>query len=216
MVKDKNRVPEPVARRMPKYYSVLTELEKNGIVRISSKQLSEHMTLTASQIRQDFNSFGGFGQQGYGYNVSELRQEVQKILGLHQTYNLIVVGAGNLGRALTNYSGFEKEGFLVKAVFDIDPQLIGSKIGEKEVKDWNGVEKYLKENLIDIAVICTPKNICHSVAQTLHSCGVTSIWNFSPSPIMIPGCFVENVNLSESLFTLTFRLNENRTENSNL
>jgi len=209
MSKDKTRVPEPVARRMPKYYSFLTEMEKNGIKRISSKQLSETMGLTASQIRQDFNSFGGFGQQGYGYNVSELKQEIKKILGLHRSYDLIVVGAGNLGRALTNYSGFEKEGFFVRALFDVDVQLIGTKIKEVEILPWDSIRGYAATKNIDIAVICTPKDKCKQVAATLIDCGIRNIWNFSPSAINVPlGVMIENVNLNDSLFTLSFRLNE--------
>jgi len=209
MSKDKNRVPEPVARRMPKYYGFLTEMEKNGIRRVSSKQLSETMGLTASQIRQDFNSFGGFGQQGYGYNVSELRQEIKKILGLHRSHDLVVVGAGNLGRALTNYSGFEKEGFYVRALFDVDPQLIGTQIKGIEIQPWESIKEYTSNNSIDIAVICTPKDKCRQVATILMDCGIRNIWNFSPSSISTPpGVMVENVNLNDSLFTLSFRLNE--------
>ncbi len=215
MSKDKNRVPEPVARRVPKYYSFLTEMDKNGIKRISSKQLSETMGLTASQIRQDFNSFGGFGQQGYGYNVSELRQEIKKILGLHRSYDLVVVGAGNLGRALTNYSGFEKEGFFVRALFDADPQLIGTKIKEIKIQSWDTIKEYANNNSIDVAVICTPKDKCRQVAATLIDCGIRSIWNFSPSNISAPpGVMIENVNLNDSLFTLSFRLNETATLDS--
>jgi len=209
MSKDKNRVPEPVARRMPKYYGFLTEMEKNGVKRISSKQLSETMGLTASQIRQDFNSFGGFGQQGYGYNVSELRQEIKKILGLHRSYDLVVVGAGNLGRALTNYSGFEKEGFYVRALFDVDPQLIGTQIKGIEIFPWESLKEYTSNHSIDIAVICTPKDKCRQVANVLMDYGIKNIWNFSPSSINAPtGVMVENVNLNDSLFTLSFRLNE--------
>jgi len=209
MSKDKNRVPEPVARRMPKYYGFLTEMEKNGVKRISSKQLSETMGLTASQIRQDFNSFGGFGQQGYGYNVSELRQEIKKILGLHRSYDLVVVGAGNLGRALTNYSGFEKEGFYVRALFDVDPQLIGTQIKGIEIFPWESLKEYTSNHSIDIAVICTPKDKCRQVATVLMDYGIKNIWNFSPSSINAPtGVMVENVNLNDSLFTLSFRLNE--------
>lgn len=209
MSKDKSRVPEPVARRLPRYYSFLTEMEKNGIKRISSNELSEAMGLTASQIRQDFNSFGGFGQQGYGYNVSDLRQEIKSILGLHRIYHMVVVGAGNLGRALTNYSGFEKEGFIVKALFDVDPQLVGTKINDIEILPWDSLEEFVKDNCIDIAVICTPKDKCKQVAASLISCGIRNIWNFSPVAInSLPGVMVENVNLNDSLFTLSFRINE--------
>jgi len=212
MLRDKSRVPEPVARRMPKYYGFLNELEKSGIKRVSSKELSERMGLNASQIRQDFNSFGGFGQQGYGYNVSELKQEIKKILGLHKNYDLIIVGAGNLGRALTNYVGFEKEGFHIRALFDLDPQLIGTNIRGIEILAQDKLSDYADKHKVDIGVICTPKDKSREVAAALVGCGIRSIWNFSPVSISVPqNVTIENVNLNDSLFTLSFRLNETAT-----
>jgi len=209
MLRDKSRVPEPVARRMPKYYGFLDELEKSAIKRVSSKELSERMGLTASQIRQDFNSFGGFGQQGYGYNVSELKQEIKKILGLHKSYDLLIVGAGNLGRALTNYVGFEKEGFYIRALFEVDPQLIGTNIRGIEILAWDTISEYVDKHKIDIGVICTPKDKSREVAALLVGCGIKCIWNFSPVAISVPqNVTIENVNLNDSLFTLSFRLNE--------
>lgn len=207
MAKNKNYVSDAVIRRLPKYYRHLLDMEKKDIERVSSKELSRRMGLTASQIRQDFNCFGGFGQQGYGYNVSELRQEIQKILGLVTQYNIIVIGAGNLGQAITNYAGFEKEGFIVKALFDINPRLIGVSIRGVYIYDIDDLEDYLKENPTHIAAICTPKEKAQEVANRLIDCGIKGIWNFSPADIIAPDdVIVENVHLSDSLYILSYRI----------
>lgn len=208
MAKEKSYVSEAVMRRMPKYYRYLTDMEKSGIERISSKELSQRMGLTASQIRQDFNCFGGFGQQGYGYNVSELRQEIKNILGLNTEYNVIVLGAGNVGQAIANYTGFEKEGFLVKALFDINPRLIGISIRGTPIYDLDELEQFIKSNTVHIAAICTPKEKAQEVADRVIRCGVKGIWNFAATDISVPrDVIVENVHLSDSLFTLSFRMN---------
>lgn len=207
MSKEKSYVSEAVIRRMPKYYRYLIELEKSGIERISSKELSQRMGLTASQIRQDFNCFGGFGQQGYGYNVSELKHEIHKILGLDTTYNVIVLGAGNIGQALANYSGFAKEGFNIKALFDINPRLIGMSIRGISILDLDGLEAYTAHNKTDIAIICTPKEKAQEVADRVIRCGIRGIWNFAAIDISVPPeVMVENVHLSDSLYTLSFRM----------
>ena len=146
MAKDKSYVSEAVMRRMPKYYRYLTDLEKSGIERVSSKELSHRMGLTASQIRQDFNCFGGFGQQGYGYNVSYLRHEIHKILGLTRVYNMIILGAGNVGQALANYTNFEKDGFIIKGLFDINPRLIGMSIRGIPVYDIDELDSFISKN----------------------------------------------------------------------
>ncbi len=208
MARAKNYVSEAVMRRMPKYYRYLTDMEKSGIERISSKELSQRMGLTASQIRQDFNCFGGFGQQGYGYNVSELRQEIRNILGLNLEYQVIVLGAGNLGQALANYTGFEKDGFIVKAMFDINPRLIGISIRGINIYDLDELESFIQKTPIQIAAICTPKEKAQEVADRVIRSGVKGIWNFAAVDIVVPDdVIVENVHLSDSLYTLSFRMN---------
>ncbi|OPJ56026.1 redox-sensing transcriptional repressor Rex [Alkalithermobacter paradoxus] len=199
-----------VIRRLPKYYRYLKELMDKDVNRISSKELSQIIGFTASQIRQDLNNFGGFGQQGYGYNVSELYDEIGKILGLNKEYNTILVGAGNLGQAIANYSGFQKSGFKIKAIFDANPRIIGLKIRDLEVLDVELMEEYVKENDIKIAAICIPKEKAQQVADILVRAGIKGIWNFAPIDLHLPDdVVVENVHLKESLFTLSYLLNEN-------
>jgi redox-sensing transcriptional repressor len=182
-------------------------MEKSGIERISSKELSQRMGLTASQIRQDFNCFGGFGQQGYGYNVSELRQEIHNILGLNTEYNVVILGSGNLGQALANYTGFEKEGFIVRGLFDINPRLVGISIRGINIYDLDELEHFIANNTIHIAAICTPKEKAQEVADRVIRCGIKGIWNFAAVDIAVPrDVIVENVHLSDSLFTLSFRM----------
>lgn len=198
-----------VVRRLPKYYRHLGEIRKRDIKRVSSQELSKITGFTASQIRQDLNCFGGFGQQGYGYNVDDLYQEIGNILGLNKLYKTVVVGAGNLGQAIVNYSFFEKSGFITKGIFDINPKIIGLSIREIKVHDVEQLEDFIRDNGIDIGIICTPKNQCQKVAETLSNGGVKAIWNFAPSDIKVPDeILVENVHLSESLFTLSYLLNE--------
>ena len=198
-----------VIKRLPKYYRHLAELLRNDVDRISSKELSEKIGFTASQIRQDFNCFGGFGQQGYGYNVEELYNELSKILGLDKSYNTIILGAGNLGQALANYSGFRRSGFKVKALFDINPRLVGIKIQDLEVMDVEKMEEFIKKEDITIAVICTPKEKAQESANKLIEYGIKGIWNFAPMDITVPeNIKVEEVNLSESLYVLSYMLND--------
>ena len=194
---------------MPKYYRYLTDMEKSGIERISSKELSQRMRLTASQIRQDFNCFGGFGQQGYGYNVRELRQEIHKILGLNTNHPVIILGAGNLGQALANYTGFEKDGFLVMGLFDINPRLIGNSIRGINIYDLDELEHFTEQNPIQIAAICTPKEKAQEVVDRVIHTGIRGLWNFAAVDIAVPhDVIVENVHLSDSLYTLSFRMND--------
>ncbi|MCK9218235.1 MAG: redox-sensing transcriptional repressor Rex [Firmicutes bacterium] len=198
-----------VVRRLPKYYRHLGEIKKKDIKRVSSQELSKITGFTASQIRQDLNCFGGFGQQGYGYNVDDLYQEIGNILGLNRIYKTVIVGAGNLGQAIANYSFFEKSGFIIKGMFDINPKVIGLKINDKKVYDIEELVDFIKENEIDIGIISTPKNQCQKVAQALSQGGVKAIWNFAPSDIKVPdNILVENVHLSESLFTLSYLMKE--------
>lgn len=204
-----NKVSEAVIRRLPKYYRYLKDMEKNGVQRISSRELSDKMGLTASQIRQDFNCFGGFGQQGYGYNVSELCNEIRKILGLHKNYNVIIAGAGNLGQALANYVGFEREGFTIKAMFDVNPKLIGLSIRGIQILDIDTMRDFIINNDIHVGVVCVPKNKAQEVTDVMVECGIKSIWNFAPIDVGTPdNVAVENVHLSDSLYTLAYKMNE--------
>lgn len=198
-----------VVRRLPKYHRYLEGLLDKEIYRISSKELSRIMGLTASQIRQDLNCFGGFGQQGYGYNVEELYKEIGKILGLVRDYKSIIVGAGNLGQAISNYSDFQKKGFKLKAMFDINPKLIGLKIREVEIHDLDHMKDFIKANDIEVGIICVPAEKSQETADKLVAGGIKGIWNFAPCDIRVPDHIViENVHLSESLYTLSYLLNE--------
>ncbi|CCL72630.1 Transcriptional regulator, Redox-sensing repressor Rex [Clostridioides difficile E28] len=198
-----------VIRRLPKYHRYLGDLLDRDIQRISSKELSDIIGFTASQIRQDLNNFGGFGQQGYGYNVEALHTEIGKILGLDRPYNAVLVGAGNLGQAIANYAGFRKAGFEIKALFDANPRMIGLKIREFEVLDSDTLEDFIKNNNIDIAVLCIPKNGAQEVINRVVKAGIKGVWNFAPLDLEVPkGVIVENVNLTESLFTLSYLMKE--------
>lgn len=200
-----------VIRRLPKYHRYLGDLLDRDIQRISSKELSDIIGFTASQIRQDLNNFGGFGQQGYGYNVEALHTEIGKILGLDRPYNAVLVGAGNLGQAIANYAGFRKAGFEIKALFDANPRMIGLKIREFEVLDSDTLEDFIKNNNIDIAVLCIPKNGVQEVINRVVKAGIKGVWNFAPLDLEVPkGVIVENVNLTESLFTLSYLMKEGK------
>lgn len=196
-----------VIKRLPRYYRYLNELFLNGVERISSKELSERMNVTASQIRQDLNNFGGFGQQGYGYNVESLLTEIGKILGLDRENRLIIIGGGHLGQALAGYTSFQKRKFKVMAVFDVDEKLIGTHIGEVPVLDMKDVEQYIKENKIAIAAITIPKEVAYETAARLVDYGIRAFWNFVPRDLQLPdSVVVENVHLTESLMTLSYKM----------
>jgi len=198
-----------VIKRLPRYYRYLGDLLDNGITRISSKELSNKMNITASQIRQDLNNFGCFGQQGYGYNVELLYNEIKKILGLDKEYSIVIIGAGNIGQALANYVNFERRGFYFKALFDINPKLIGMTIRGIEVRDVDTLSDYLKNNPIDIAVLALPKANAKEVAAIVTNSGVKGIWNFSHIDLdKKAGVKFENVHLTDSLMTLSYKLNE--------
>lgn len=198
-----------VIRRLPKYHRYLGDLLDKDIQRISSKELSDIIGFTASQIRQDLNNFGGFGQQGYGYNVEALYNEIGKILGLDRSYRAILVGAGNLGQAIANYSGFRKAGFEIKALFDANPRMIGLKIREFEILDSENIEEFVKNNEIDIAILCIPKNGAQELVNRIVKAGIKGVWNFAPLDLEVPSdVIVENVNLTESLFTLSYLMKE--------
>ncbi len=200
-----NKISRAVIKRLPKYHRYLKELIDRDIKRISSKELSEIMGFTASQIRQDFNNFGGFGQQGYGYNVEDLFEQIGRILGLVSEYKTIIIGAGNLGQALANYTSFEKFKFNLQAMFDLNPRLIGLNFRGVEVLDVATIEDYLSEHKIDIAYICTNKEAAQNVADTLVANGVKALWNFAPVDLKLPDdVIVENVHLIEDLFTISY------------
>lgn len=205
-----NKVSMTVIRRLPKYYRYLGELLNKGINRISSQELSDLTGFTASQIRQDLNNFGGFGQQGYGYNVEELKYELGKILGLDKEYNTVVAGAGNLGQAVANYKGFEDAGFKVLSLFDKNPKLLGLKIRDIEIRDVDEMDKFIKDNNVEIGIISTPKDNAQEIADIYAKSGIKGIWNFAPADIKVPETIVvENVHLNESLFILSYFLKNN-------
>ena len=205
----KKHVSMAVIKRLPKYHRYLQELMANDVDRISSKELGEKIGFTASQIRQDLNNFGGFGQQGYGYNIEDLHNEIGKILGLDKSYRAVLVGAGNLGQAIANYSGFKNAGFEIKALFDANPKVIGLKIREFEILDSDYIEDFVRKNNIEIGILCVPKNGAQQLANRLVNAGVKGIWNFAPIDLNVSKeVIVENVNLTESLFTLSYLMKE--------
>lgn len=201
-------ISKAVINRLPRYYRYLGQLKDDGVERISSKELSNLMKVTASQIRQDFNNFGGFGQQGYGYNVEYLYKEIGKILGLTKTHSLVLIGAGNLGQALAGYVNFEKRGFIMKGIFDINEELWGKSIRNIPIMPLSVVEDFVKQNDIDIAVVCIPKFAAVDVVPKLVACGVKAFWNFSHVDLEVPDdIIVQNVHLSESLMQLSYSMN---------
>lgn len=212
---EEKEISQAVISRLPRYFRYLGELKDEGIERVSSQELSDIMKVTASQIRQDFNNFGGFGQQGYGYNVEFLYQEIGKILGLDRTHQLIIIGAGNLGQALANYVNFERRGFLFRGIFDRNPQLHGKKIRDLEIHSMETMEAFVKENNIDIAVLTIPKAEAVMVAEQLAEYGIKGIWNFAHVDLNVPEDIqVENVHLSDSLMKLSYNISRFQSDNS--
>ena len=207
-MKTKKKVSSAVIKRLPRYYRYLHDLLKLEIKRISSKELSERMGVTASQIRQDLNCFGEFGQQGYGYNVEMLFNEIGNILGLNKVYNSIIIGAGNMGRALANYSNFKKWGFIITGIFDIDKKVIGKKINNIEVMNFDSIDEFVRKNKTDIAIICVPYEQTPDITNKMTHLGIKGLWNFSPMDLDLScDVTVENVHLSDSLMVLGYRLN---------
>ena len=210
---DEKSISKAVIRRLPRYYRYLGELLEEGVERISSNELSSKMHVTASQIRQDLNNFGGFGQQGYGYNVPYLYAEIGKILGLDRTHHIIIIGAGNLGQALANYVKFEKRGFKVVGIFDINPVLKGISIRGNEIRMMDELPEFLRENDVQIATLTLPKAYAEETANLLVENGIKAIWNFVHLDLAVPeDVIVENVHLSESLMRLSYNLNRYNTE----
>ncbi len=206
---EQHEISKAVIRRLPRYYRYLGDLMDAGVERISSAELSTKMNVTASQIRQDLNNFGGFGQQGYGYNVKYLYNEIAKILGLDNVHNLVIIGAGKLGQAIANYSSFEKRGFIIKAMFDNNKDYFGRKVGDIEIMNVDELSDYLSNNNIDIAAITVPKEAVNPIADILVKCGIKAVWNFAPVDLELPkGIIVENVHLLDSLMQLSYNLTE--------
>ena len=195
---ERKEISKAVISRLPRYYRYLGELIEEGVERISSNELSN---------RQDLNNFGGFGQQGYGYNVKYLYSEIAKILGIDQQHNLIIIGAGNLGQAIANYTNFERRGFVIKGMFDINPKLIGLVIRGIEIRSVDDLESFIKENEIQIAALTIPKTKAPEIADRLVAAGIKAIWNFAHTDLVVPeDVVVENVHLSESLMRLSYRV----------
>ncbi|MCR4674238.1 MAG: redox-sensing transcriptional repressor Rex [Lachnospiraceae bacterium] len=202
-------ISQAVIRRMPRYYRYLGELLDSNVERISSNELSKLMHVTASQIRQDLNNFGGFGQQGYGYNVKFLHDEIGKILGLNQMHNVILIGAGNLGQAIANYVNFERLSFRMIGLFDVNEEKVGRTVSGVEVHHMSELSDFLKKNKVDIAALTLPKDNAEKVAQELVEMGITAIWNFAHVDLEVPdNVVVQNVHLSDSLMQLSYNITQ--------
>ena len=210
-------ISKAVIGRLPRYYRYLGDLLNSGTERISSGELSRLMKVTASQIRQDLNNFGGFGQQGYGYNVRHLRDEIGKILGLEQNHTMIIIGTGHLGKALANYENFNRGSIHIVGLFDVREEVIGTKVGKTEIRSVTELPAFLQENEVEIAVLTLPKRNAKEVAQTLVENGIRAIWNFAYTDLNLElpeDVIVENVHLSDSLMQLTYRLQAERTNDN--
>lgn len=205
-------ISQAVIRRMPRYYRYLGDLLDEGVERISSGDLSKRMQVTASQIRQDLNNFGGFGQQGYGYNVKFLYEEIGRILGLNTEHNIIVIGAGNLGQALANYAKFEKLGFKIIALFDVNPALAGLTVRGIRIYPFDELEEFCEEHKVDIAALTMPRSKAEEIANQVVALGIHAIWNFAHVDLELPNkdVVVENVHLSDSLMQLSYNIVKNK------
>ena len=212
MKKTDTKVSIAVIRRLPRYYRQLSELRQKGVVRISSGALAKDMGLTASQIRQDLFCFGGFGQQGYGYNVERLREEIGDILGINRGNTAVILGVGNLGHALIQNFKFGNNGFHVSAAFDVDENLVGTKIGGVQVYHIDQLEQYLASRRVDVGVLTIPRVVAADIAQKLADGGVKGIWNFANVELKLdnPNIVIENVHFSDSLLTLSYMIGEQR------
>ncbi len=203
-----NIISDSVIKRMPRYYRFLNELKKQGVTRISSRELSEIMGLNASQIRQDLNCFGGFGQQGYGYNIDVLRVEIAKILGIDRLKNTILIGMGNLGKAITLHINFESKGFKLIGLFDSKESLVGQVVKNLPIRSTSTIDEFCRENLPEAAILCIPKAASEDICEQLVKLGVKGFWNFSHYDIALkyPDVKVENMHFGDSLMTLSYRL----------
>lgn len=206
----KNKVSKAVIKRLPRYRRYLEDLKRKGVDRISSGEMSELIGYTASQIRQDLNTFGGFGQQGYGYNVEALYQEISQILGLDHDYKMVIVGIGNLGHAVANYTHIYKAGFEVVGLFDVNPTLIGQEVNDIKIRDLDELVDFLKNNDVEIGIITTNKSSAQGVADILVKGGIKGIWNFAPVDLDLPEeIALENVHLTDSLHSVAFHIKHN-------
>lgn len=210
-MKSDYHVSKSVISRLPRYYRFLGMLLDEGINRISSSELSVRMGLTASQIRQDFNCFGGFGQQGYGYNVEQLRGQIGRIIGIDRQYKAILIGAGNLGKAIATHFDFTKKGFDLCGIFDTDPRIIGQNIGGIVIKDFDKLDSFCELYKPAAAVLCIPEGVGKNVVSKLESNNINCFWNFSHYNINadFPDAITENVHLNDSLMTLCFNITNN-------
>ena len=206
-----NTISNSVIKRLPRYYRFLGELKNQGITRISSRELSEKMGLTASQIRQDLNCFGGFGQQGYGYNINLLEEEIAKILGLDVPKNAILIGMGNLGKAVTMHMNFESKGFRIVGLFDSKESLVGQVVRNLPIRNTADLDEFCRENHPQVAILCIPKSAAADIAEQLINLGIKAFWNFSHYDISLnhKDIVVENVHLSDSLMTLSYQMTNN-------
>lgn len=203
----KDKVSNAVIKRLPRYRRYLEDLKRKGVDRISSSELSELTGYTASQIRQDLNNFGGFGQQGYGYNVEALYDEISMILGLDHDYKMVIIGIGNLGHAVANYTHIYKAGFEVIGMFDVNPTKIGREVNDIKIRDVEELVDFLKENNVEVGIITTNKSSAQGVADLLVEGGVKGIWNFAPVDLDLSDeIALENVHLSDSLHSLAFHI----------
>ena len=207
----KENISDAVIRRLPRYYRQLTDLCNRGVVRISSHSLGAEMNITASQIRQDFSCFGEFGQQGYGYNVEELRAEIGHILGVDKKHNLVMIGVGNLGRALLQNFPFAQNGFSVDAAFDVSQSVIGTVVNGVEVHSMDTLDSYLQTHNVDVVALTIPQRVAQEMATRLINLGVKGFWNFSHYDILndYPDVIVENVHMGDTLMTLSYHMNKN-------
>ncbi len=212
-MKNNTKVSNAIIRRLPRYRRYLGDLQAQGVKKISSNELSDLIGYTASQIRQDLNTFGGFGQQGYGYSVDHLYAEINKILGLDREYKTVVVGVGHLGQAITNHILNYKFGFSIVGLFDVNPTIVGLAINGVKVQNSSELEDYVRDNNIDIGILCCGKDAAQEMADTLVRGGVKGLWNFAPIDLTVPNhVAIENVHLSESLHTLSFLISSKEEE----
>ena len=204
----KQKVSDVVIHRLPRYYRYLDDLYNKGIVRISSNSLGSKMDITASQIRQDLSCFGEFGQQGYGYNVAELRSEIGHILGIDKGHRLIIIGVGHLGHALLQNFDFEKVGFHVDTAFDISPDLVGTRIHDVTIRSMDELEQYVAENQPNVAVLTVPQHVAQPMASRLIDLGIKGFWNFTNVELStdVPDVFFEDVHFVDTLLTLSYRI----------
>ena len=206
----KQKISDAVIHRLPRYYRYLDDLYNKGVVRISSSSLGDKMDITASQIRQDLSCFGEFGQQGYGYNVAELRAEIGHILGIDSGHRIIVIGVGHLGHALLQNFDFDKVGFRIDSAFDVSPALIGTRIHDVTIRSMDELEQYVAENQPNVAVLTVPQHVAQPMASRLIDLGIKGFWNFTNVELSteVPGVFFEDVHFVDTLLTLSYRISQ--------